>query len=179
MMNNSVQITTVLRNLRESMKNYLILLVFIFTIWGCQKQENIKANIEPAEAVVDTTGYAELFAKGNVVTKAYYYEPLQDTIYVDYVFEKEENVKPDYTPESYFIVTGFSANVQDNKFNNELARWQALEETCYLETYGTGKLKKYFVSLGKYHSMKEVIAAFNEFKLKYPHEKINFYSINQ
>lgn len=160
------------------MKKYLFLLVLITTMFGCQKQESAMNDIDSLE-VADTVATRERLDFDKSLYKAYYYEPLDDTIYVQFAVVPDETTDPDYIPDSYFIVSSYTTNEKDEELFKELARWEKLEENCELETYGKSWSKKYFISLGRYSTMKEVIEAFNEFKLKYPNEKINFYSINQ
>lgn len=160
------------------MKKYLFLLVLIITMFGCEKQEGVKSSIDSLE-VADTVAREKLLDFDKSLYKAVYYEPLDDTIYVEFVVAGDNDTDPDYIPESYFIVSSYTANQKDEKFLQELERWEELEKNTKVETYGKSWSKKYFVSLGKYSSMKEVTTAFEEFKLKYPNEKINFYSINQ
>ena len=155
------------------MKKNCILLLFIVVLWACKV--NKEANLEADTAIQDS------LKKTTTISKSFYYEPLGDTIYVDYDIEFRDAPEPkeDVKLERYFIITSFDSYQNDEEFQDELKRWRELEPSSYQETYGNDKAKKYFISLGKYKTRAELLPVWQEFKKKYPTENINFFSIRQ
>lgn len=158
------------------MKQILILILFLVLLVGCKPN---KDNVIESSPDSITTVVQDSLSNILRTTKAYYYEPLDDTIYVDFEYDFGAKPTPKDSLEKYFIVSSYDSFQKDEKFQEELIRWQKLEPNCYVETYGSGAVRKYYISLGKYKSQKEIVPVFQEYKAKYPEERINFHSIIQ
>ncbi len=155
------------------MNKILLVLISLIFLFGCtpEKKDNEleKDSLKLAETIKDTL--KETIKK----TRAVYYEPLGDTIYFDFDFEMED--AKEY--EKYFIISSYNSYDYDEKLQAELKRWKELEPDSYLETYGTGAVRKYYISLGKFKTRLEIIPIFQDLQKKYPNERINFFSIAQ
>ncbi len=100
-----------------------------------------------------------------------------DTLYLDFIVEKELNDKKVYN--KFYVITTYSSYSKDNKLETELARWKKLEANSYIEEVKLGQASKYFVALGKYNNREQVIEVWEKFKKKYPSKMINFQTITQ
>lgn len=159
------------------MKKIIILTIFIVILFGCN-QEKSKANEDNEAIIADSIAQAEL-KESLSNSQAFYNEATGDTVYVDFKVEFPEDL-PEKTYKKYFIVASYSSYKNDDKLNEELIRWQELEPTSYLETYGPGTTtKKYYISLGKFNNQEDVVRVFQEFRTKYPKEHINYFTIVQ
>lgn len=158
------------------MKKIIILTIFLVVLFGCNQKKSLLNEKSEAE-IADSIAQTEL-EESLSNSLVYYNEETGDTVYVDFQYDlATEPEKKSF--EKYFIVSSYSSYKNDEKLEDELARWQELEADSYLETYGSGDIKKYYISLGKFETQEEVIRVFKEFKTKYPNESINFFSIVQ
>ena len=158
------------------MKKIIILTIFIVVLFGCN-QEKSKANEDNEAVIADSIAHPEL-KESLSNSQAFYNEETGDTVYVDFKIEYNEDSENKMF-EKYFIVSSYSSYKNDDKLNEELIRWRELEPNSYVETYGPGATKKYYISLGKFKTQEEVVSVFQEFKTKYPKEDINYFSIVQ
>lgn len=161
------------------MKNVIIFSMFLVFLLGCQPD---KSNVEKHnDSVSDTTMVQDSLKDGKNFNTAFFVGPSGDTTYFDYEvkFSTAPETEQNKNLEKYFIVASYSSYQNDDKFQEEFKRWKDLEPMCKIETFGTGAGRKYYISLAKNKSRAEIIPFFEDFKTKYPEEKINFYSIVQ
>lgn len=158
------------------MNKFLIITIFIVLLFACKQEQSV---VDEEQAIVDSVAQAQTDLHESLSnSQAFYNKETGDTVYVDFLVEFEEDMNQKKL-EKYFIVSSYTSYENDEKFKEELARWQELEKDSYVETYGLGTRKKYYISLGRFNTKEGVIPAFQAFQDKYPKEKINFYSIVQ
>jgi len=156
--------------------NKVIIIVFsLLLLLGCNQKKEVSNYSESVE--VDSL--SEKDSKPDFSNSRLYVDPeTGDSLYLDFYIDNE-NVNAARKFEQGYIVTSYTSYKNDDKFQEELARWQELEANTRIETFGLGITKKYFISLGKYETKEEVISAYQKFKEKYPDEKIDFQYITQ
>ncbi len=158
------------------MKRILVLIITCLLLFACKYETN-KKNEDNNQKLADTLTTSQInydLSESQIVVNP----ETGDTLYLDFDLQLEKDVQVKKY-QKYYIVSSYSSYTRDEKLDKELARWNKLESKAKLEEVKFGQASKYYISLGKYDSRTEVMDKFEEYKLKYPGERINIQTISQ